>query len=140
MSQAVIIGVVTLMMMMSSSMGAAFFMMGGDDEKKTEKKTENKTENKTGPTSPSTSPDPSGKCLRNVTATRKDRPNGWGMPLKFKCEEQTVTIGNSSVNSKTTVQPVNISQTACPATINKNNWLGGYTYGDIFKIDVSDCV
>jgi hypothetical protein len=80
-------------------------------------------------------------CKRNVTAIRKDAPNsGWGMPLEFKCGEQTVTIGNSSTNSKTTAQPVNISQVACPATIDKSNWLGGYTYPDVFKIDVSDCI
>jgi len=80
-------------------------------------------------------------CKRNVTARRTDAPNnGWGMPLEFKCGQQTVTIGNSSTNSKTTAQPVNISQVACPATIDKNNWLGGHTWPDTFKIDVSHCV
>jgi hypothetical protein len=80
-------------------------------------------------------------CKRKVTARRTDAPNnGWGMPLEFKCGEQTVTIGNSSTNSKTTAQPVNISQVACPPTIDKNNWLGGHTWPDTFKIDVSDCV
>jgi hypothetical protein len=51
MSQAVIIGVVTLMMMSSSA--GAVFMMGSDDEKKT---------GPTGPTGPSTPPPPTDPC------------------------------------------------------------------------------
>ena len=29
---------------------------------------------------------------------------------------------------------------ACPATVDRSNWLGGHTYGDTFAISVSECV
>ena len=81
-------------------------------------------------------------CSRNVSAKRLDAPGaGWGMNLHFKCGESIARIGNNSSSGvKTTPQPINISKSACPKTVNKSNWSGTDTYPDKFEISVSDCL
>jgi hypothetical protein len=126
MSQVAIIGVLGLMICCSSS-SAAMLMMGGDDDTST-----------TGPSS--TGPAPSRECTRTVTVTRTDSNTGWGMPLEFKCGDETINVGPESSNQPKTVGPYELAADACPPSIDKNNWLGGHTYGDTFDIKLSECI
>jgi hypothetical protein len=78
-------------------------------------------------------------CPRTVTAKRLDASGGWGMNLRFQCDDEEVTIGPGGANEVTSPTPVNINKLSCPEEVNKTNWLGTDTYGDRFKITVSDC-
>jgi hypothetical protein len=80
------------------------------------------------------------KCSRKVTATRTDTGNsqhGWGMNLRFKCNDTLVPIGSSGGGPKS--HTVKFDGQGCPSEINKTNWEGRDTYPDKFKIDVGDC-
>jgi hypothetical protein len=80
------------------------------------------------------------KCSRKVTATRTDTGNsqhGWGMNLRFKCNDTLVPIGSSGGGPKS--HTVKFDGQGCPSEINKTNWEGSDTYPDKFKIDVGDC-
>ena len=48
-----------------------------------------------------------------------------------------VTIGSSGHNSKFVTVNQEACTITCPAEINRNNWIGGYTYGDTFAISVN---
>ena len=79
-------------------------------------------------------------CNRKVTATRKDKNDGWELPLKFKCGEVEVDIGDSKTNSKES--EYNLNQTDCPKEVNRNNRIiesNSDNYWDQFEITVSDC-
>lgn len=80
------------------------------------------------------------KCSRKVTATRTDTGNsqhGWGMNLRFKCNDTLVPIGSSGGGPKS--HTVKFDGKGCPSEVNKTNWEGSDTYPDKFKIDVGDC-
>ena len=80
------------------------------------------------------------KCSRKVTATRTDTGNsqhGWGMNLRFKCNDTLVPIGSSGGGPKS--HTVKFDGKGCPNEVNKTNWEGSDTYPDKFKIDVGDC-
>lgn len=80
------------------------------------------------------------KCLRKVTAQRIDSGGGWGMNLKFKCDDKTVNIGNSSTNKLTSSAGVFINKNSCPQQVNKSNWSTNDRYKDKFNITVGDCI
>lgn len=81
-------------------------------------------------------------CTRKVTATRTDsgnRTHGWGMDLRFKCDDTLVHIGRA-MGGGPKHKNVNFDGKGCPDVVNKSNWLGTDTYPDHFDVDVSDCV
>jgi len=86
-------------------------------------------------------PPPLPGCPRIVTAKRIDTPHPWGMNLQFTCGEQVVEIGNSLSGARTEKKSgaIPLASDACPATVDRSNWLGGHTYGDKFAISVSEC-
>ena len=100
------------------------------------------------PSAPAAPAAPSDLCSRKVTAERLEvNPGtGWGMNLRFKCDDTEVNIGNSpGNNSKTSAESYNLSSNSCPTRVDKNNWSGrhpstGTQYGDKFDITVSDCI
>ena len=84
--------------------------------------------------------DPGETCPRDVTVVRTDNPVNWGMDLQFKCDDETIAVGNDSSGTATkTVGPYNLNKTSCPVMVNKSNWLGGHTHPDTFDITVSEC-
>jgi len=89
---------------------------------------------------PPPSPPPVQVCKRTITATRGDRPHGWGMPLEFECSGKVVHIGSSHGRSKSTTTTFKLDVDDCPSRVDKSNWRGGHTYGDWFSVDVGPCV
>ena len=83
--------------------------------------------------------DPGETCQRKVTVKRTDTTGGWGMNLKFKCDDEEVTIGPGGANEVTSPTSVNINELSCPGIVSRSNWLGTDTYGDTFKVTVGDC-
>ena len=85
------------------------------------------------------------KCTRKVTATRIDRETeelnneGWGMDLRFKCDDTLVHIG-SSTGGPGYKDVADFDGEGCPDEVNKSNWEGAYTYPDKFDISVGDCI
>lgn len=87
-------------------------------------------------------PEGAKSCTRKVTATRTDtgnRSHGWGMNLRFKCNDTLVHIGSSGGGPRHK-NVANFDGKGCPSEINKSNWEGTDTYPDKFDVSVSDCV
>jgi hypothetical protein len=75
-----------------------------------------------------------------VSAERVDISSGWGMNLAFPCylpPTYKVVIGAQSDGTAKSVA-VPHADLVCPLTIDKTNWIGGYSFPDTFKITVED--
>jgi len=77
-------------------------------------------------------------CQRFVTVTRTNG-DSWGMDLKFKCGDKTLSVGPSDGRTKT-IRVDNLVDGSCPSIVNQKNWLGGETHGDTFTITNGACV
>ena len=77
-------------------------------------------------------------CQRFVTVTRTNG-DSWGMDLKFKCGDKTLSVGPSDRRTKT-IRVDNLVDGSCPSIVNQKNWLGGETHGDTFTITNGACV
>lgn len=72
------------------------------------------------------------------------REKSWDLVLKFECTgvpdtktKFTATVGSSKTNKTTTWQASKYKDIVCPKNVNKENWEGGKTYPDVFKIAVA---
>ena len=77
-------------------------------------------------------------CQRFVTVTRTDG-DSWGMDLKFKCGDKTLSVGPSHGKTKM-IKIDGLVDGSCPSIVNKKNWLGGQTYGDTFTVSNGACI
>ena len=77
-------------------------------------------------------------CQRFVTVTRTDG-DSWGMDLKFKCGDKTLSVGPSDGKTKI-IKIDGLVDGSCPSIVNKKNWLGGQTYGDTFTVSNGACI
>jgi hypothetical protein len=77
-------------------------------------------------------------CQRFVTVTRTNG-DSWGMDLKFKCGDKTLSFGPSDGRTKT-IRVDNLVDGSCPSIVNQKNWLGGETHGDTFTVTNGACV
>ena len=77
-------------------------------------------------------------CQRIVTVTRTDG-DSWGMDLKFKCGDKTLSVGPSDGKTKM-ISVDGLVDGSCPSIVNKKNWLGGQTYGDTFTVSNGVCI
>ena len=77
-------------------------------------------------------------CQRIVTVTRTDG-DSWGMDLKFKCGDKTLSVGPSDGKTKM-IQVDGLVDGSCPSIVNQKNWLGGETHGDTFTVTNGVCI
>jgi len=84
-------------------------------------------------------------CTRNITVTRTDDPTaGWGMSPRILCEGSVQMNIGPSIEPLKTLSTARFPQSAdgkdlCPKIVNKDNWLGGETFDDSFKVEVGEC-
>jgi len=78
-----------------------------------------------------------------LKVTRSDSPGaGWGMKLGFQCKVQKSDALNGAMCVRPTVGPNPGGRKVftvpegyyCPSTVSKENWMGGYNYGDSFTL------
>jgi hypothetical protein len=77
-------------------------------------------------------------CQRFVTVIRTNG-DSWGMDLKFKCGDKTLSIGPSDHRTKT-IRVDGLVDGSCPSIVNQKNWLGGEKHADTFAVSNGACV
>eukprot|EP00808_Paulinella_micropora_P025706 g58617.t1 len=78
---------------------------------------------------------PSGqRCFRDLSLTPCGGGNTVAPPTSPPCTEVEVRVGSSGGNSKTVTASTSVT---CPATVSRANWLGGYTWPDMFAVTTS---
>ena len=69
-------------------------------------------------------------------ATCKSCPRGTYSDVANVEASINIEVGSSTSNAKS----IELQVHQCPTTVNKNNWLGGYTYDDTFSVTVVNSV